>query len=285
MSKWIIGAFIIVILISLVFIFYTKKEDEIKSTKEKKDLQEETTENSTNVSKITLITVYDNYRVSPEFKTGWGFGCVIRIGEKNILFDTGADSPTLLSNMEKLNIDPSEIDLVILSHIHGDHIGGLKGFLEKNSQVKVFIPESFPISIKKEIQALGAQYQEISDSIQIDEHLYTTGEMGSWIKEQSLIINTKNGLVVITGCAHPGIVDIVKKAKEILNKEIYLVLGGFHLSGIGNRELKSIIGEFKELGVKKAAPCHCSGDLCRQLFKEKYQDDFIENGVGKIIEI
>ncbi|MCK4428210.1 MAG: MBL fold metallo-hydrolase, partial [candidate division Zixibacteria bacterium] len=96
---------------------------------------------------------------------------------------------------------------------------------------------------------------------------------------------TEKGLVVITGCAHPGIVEILREAKKITNEDIYLVLGGFHLGGVGDSKLRDIIKSFRELGVKKAAPCHCSGDRTRELFKEEYGDDFIANGVGKIIEI
>ena len=109
--------------------------------------------------------------------------------------------------------------------------------------------------------------------------VYTTGELGTWIKEQSLVINTDKGLVVISGCAHPGIVDIVKKAKEQLNKNVYLVLGGFHSPPL------SVVQKFRELGVEKVAPCHCTGDEAIRAFKEEYQENFIENGVGKIISI
>jgi 7,8-dihydropterin-6-yl-methyl-4-(beta-D-ribofuranosyl)aminobenzene 5'-phosphate synthase len=64
-----------------------------------------------------------------------------------------------------------------------------------------------------------------------------------------------------------------------------LVIGGFHLGGAGDSKLRDIIKSFRELGVKKAAPCHCSGDRTRELFKEEYGEDFIANGVGMIIEI
>lgn len=98
-------------------------------------------------------------------------------------------------------------------------------------------------------------------------------------------MNTENGLIIITGCAHPGIVNIVKKSKEIANKNIYLVLGGFHLGEASDSEINSIIKNFRELEVKKVAPCHCTGDKAIQLFEQEYKDDFIKNGVGKIIKI
>jgi len=239
----------------------------------------------TNQAKVTLITIYDNYQHDPGLKTGWGFSCLVKAGNKNILFDTGADSHTLLDNMKKLEIDPKDINMIVLSHIHGDHTGGLSGILKMNSNLTVYLPESFPKDFKKGVKSYKANIVEVDDPTNISESVSTTGELGTWIKEQSLIVKTTKGLVVMTGCAHPGIVEILKEVKKVTNENIYLVLGGFHLAGVSDSELKKIAKSFRELGVKKAAPCHCSGDRTRELFKEEYKEDFISNGVGKIIEI
>ena len=236
-------------------------------------------------AKITLITLYDNYQHDANLKTGWGFSCLVKVGDKNILFDTGADSPTLLGNMKKLKIDPKDINMIVLSHIHGDHAGGLAGILEMNSDLTVYLPKSFPSDFKKGVESYKAKVVEVGDPIPITESVSSTGELGTWIKEQSLIVKTKEGLVVITGCAHPGIVDILEEVKKLTSEDIYLVLGGFHLGGESDSKLKEIIKSFRELGVKKAAPCHCSGDRTRELFKEEYKEDFISNGVGRIIDI
>jgi len=231
-------------------------------------------------SEITLISVYDNYQVNSELKTAWGFGLVIETPNEKILFDTGGDSEILLHNMRKLGIDPKSIDKVVISHVHGDHLGGLEGFLRKNSKVTVFIPGSFPDSIRNMIKSYGADFVNISDPTKISDFIFSTGELYGPPKEQSLIINSKKGLIIITGCAHPGIVNIVKKAKEMFPREkVYLVLGGFH------HPPKKVVSELKKLGVEKVAPSHCSGDEIRELFKKEYQNDFIENGVGKIVDI
>jgi len=106
------------------------------------------------------------------------------------------------------------------------------------------------------------------------------------VKEHSLILDTKRGLVVITGCAHPGIVKIIKTVKnQFSDKEIYLVMGGFHLYNLSESEVKQIIENFKNLGVQKVVPSHCTGDQAIGLFAEAYQGDFIQNGVGKLIEV
>ena len=229
---------------------------------------------------ITLISVYDNYQVNKEFKTAWGFATVIKTPKEIILFDTGGNSDILLSNIEKSGIDPSSIRKIVISHIHGDHIGGLKGFLERNKNVTVFIPASFPQSIKNMIIQKGAKFVEVSEPTKISDFIYTTGELYGPPEEQSLIIDSKKGLVIITGCAHPGIVNIVKKVKKLMKKDkVYLVLGGFHHPPL------SCVKEFKKLNVEKVAPSHCTGDMVRETFRKEYKGNFIEYGAGKIIKI
>jgi 7,8-dihydropterin-6-yl-methyl-4-(beta-D-ribofuranosyl)aminobenzene 5'-phosphate synthase len=210
---------------------------------------------------------------------------VVKLPEKTILFDTGGDGGILLDNMKKLGISPSEIDAVVLSHIHGDHTGGLKGFLKQNSQVTVYLPRSFPTQMKQDIRACGAEVKDLHEPEELFEGVFTTGELDGGIKEQSLLVETSEGLVVITGCAHPGIVNITKKAKEITGNNIYLVMGGFHLGGAFTSQISYIAESLLQLGVRKVAPCHCSGDEARKLFKDYFGENYIDSGVGKEITI
>lgn len=227
----------------------------------------------------TITIIYDNNPYDSRLKPAWGFSCLVRLAAGTILFDTGGDSPTLLYNMNHLHIDPKEIDIVMLSHIHGDHVGGLAGFLKQNSEVTVYLPGSFPQKFKDEVRSYGAKVKEVHEAREILEGIYTTGELDGGIKEQSLIMKTKEGLVVVTGCAHPGVVNIVRKAKEIVEDRVYLVLGGFHFPPA------SVVQQFKELGVGNAAPCHCSGDEARRLFKEHFGNNYIECGAGARIVV
>ncbi|MEA1964908.1 MAG: MBL fold metallo-hydrolase [Candidatus Aerophobetes bacterium] len=238
-----------------------------------------------NAHPVTITIVYDNNRYNTALETRWGFSCLIKGLEKTILFDTGGEGDILLSNMEKLNIDPQKIEVVILSHIHYDHVGGLFALLEKNHNLAVYLPESFPENFKNKVKKYGAKVVEVDNFVGICQNVYSTGQLGTWIKEESLIIKIDKGLIVITGCAHPGIVHIVKKTKEKLDAPIYLIMGGFHLSGTSKKKTDKIVNEFKKKGVERVAPCHCSGDLAREEFKRAYGNNFIPAGVGKKIEI
>ncbi len=229
-------------------------------------------------SGIEIISVYDNYRAKPGLETAWGFACVVKTAQNTILFDTGGDSGILLANMKKTGVSPSSVDKVVISHIHGDHAGGLRGFLQVNSRVTVFIPASFPESVKSMTAESGAVVKEVSGPRKICGRVYTTGELYGPPPEQSLIIDCRKGLIIITGCAHPGIVRIVEKAAEFMKTEdIYLVMGGFHHPPV------SVVRKFREMGVEKAAPSHCTGDRVRKAFAEEYGKDFVKYGTGKVI--
>jgi len=240
---------------------------------------------SAGASDLYLTVVYDNNPYDERLETRWGFSCLVEGAEETIIFDLGGEGSVLLRNMEKLKIDPQSINIVVLSHIHGDHVGGLSPFLEENPNVTVYMPRSFPESVKGDLKRTGAKLVQVRGPTKICKEVYSTGELGGWLKEQSLIVKTAKGLVVITGCAHPGIVNISKKAKGMLETDIYLVIGGFHLGGMSSQRIGQIVNEMKGEGVKKVAPCHCSGDLARKLFKQAYGENFILAGVGKRIEI
>ncbi len=236
-----------------------------------------------NNADMTITVVYDNNACKEGLETGWGFSVVISGCEKTILFDTGGDGAILLGNMGKLGIDVNGIDLVVLSHIHGDHTGGLDGFLGKNSKVSVYLPESFAKKFKDGVAKYGVEVVEVKEPVEICKDVHSVGQLGTLIKEQSLVIRTDKGLVVITGCAHPGIVKIVKAAKELLEEEVFLVMGGFHLEWSTRGKIKRIISAFKDLGVSYVGPCHCSGDKARGMFEKHFGENYIGVGAGRAI--
>jgi 7,8-dihydropterin-6-yl-methyl-4-(beta-D-ribofuranosyl)aminobenzene 5'-phosphate synthase len=234
---------------------------------------------------VTIVVICDNNPYKEGLATAWGFSALVNGTEKTILFDTGGDGSLLLNNMEKLAINPESIDTVVLSHIHGDHTGGLDSFLEKNSKVTVYLPKSFPRRFKDNVQAYGAKMVEVEQALKICEGVYSTGQLGRWIKEQSLIIQTEAGLIIITGCAHPGIVDMVSAAKDFLKDDILLVMGGFHLEWASRGKIEKVISSFKQLQVRYVAACHCSGHKAAHLFERHFGKNYLNIGAGKIITL
>jgi len=234
---------------------------------------------------ITITIVYDNNYYDNRLMPTWGFSCVVKSPQKTILFDTGSDGTVLLHNMAKFGIDLKEVDVVVLSHIHGDHVGGLASFLKCNSKVTVYMPVSFPQGMKDEVINTGAKLEEIDKARELFGGAFTTGELDGGIKEQSLVLRAPKGLVVITGCAHPGIVNIAKRSKEITGQKIYLMVGGFHLGGAFPSQINYVAESLLQLGVEKVAPCHCSGDQARKMFKDYFGDGYVDCGVGKGIVI
>jgi len=199
--------------------------------------------------KITIV--YDN-EANSGFKSGWGFSCLIETEEK-VLFDTGDSGENLIYNLRQLNIQPESVAAVVISHNHWDHTSGLKEFLKLNNRAEVFQPKSF------------------SKPTEISPGVHSTGALGTFIKEQSLVVNTEKGNLVITGCAHPGLGKIIDKANQL--GKIYGVLGGFH--GFSKLE--------KLQGIKLIAPCHCTKYI--QQIRAEYPAEFVEIKAGSILEI
>ncbi len=132
--------------------------------------------------KITITIVYDNNEYDKRLETAWGFSCLVQGLEKTILFDTGGDGLMLISNMRKLGIDPQVVDVVVISHIHYDHVGGLPGFLKANHNVSVYLPEYLPENIKNTVRESGAHLTEVCIPVKICRDVYSTGELGTWIR-------------------------------------------------------------------------------------------------------
>jgi len=233
---------------------------------------------------IRITLLYDNYKHAPNTQVGFGFACLVEINSKMILFDTGSEPDILINNAKALNKDLKRVNIVVISHNHFDHTGSLLKVLDIADTLTLYLPQSFKdtYDARKAIET-GSQVVFVKASTQISENCYSTGELGGDIKEQSLILDSKYGLVVIAGCAHPGITNIIKTAKEILEKEVYLVMGGFHLVEHPLGFQQEIVSEVKSLGVKKCGPSHCSGNL--ESFKQTFGSNYIKMDTGQVVEI
>ena len=212
--------------------------------------------------KITII--YDNEVYKEGLQSDWGFSCLVEVEDTpKILFDTGTNGSILLSNMEKLGIDPASIDEVFISHAHFDHIGGLSAFLNVNSDVKVYAPSSFRgVRGPKEVI-------HIIEPLKIHKNVFSTGELNHI--EQSIFVETDKGIVLIVGCSHPGVGNILKAASQF--GKVYAIIGGLH--GFSEFEL------FKEMEL--ICPTHCTQH--KEEIKSLYPEKCVEGGAGKVISL
>lgn len=216
---------------------------------------------------MELEILYDN-EAKEGFRRGWGFSCLVG---RRLLFDTGADVEALIFNMLRLNVNFRAIDKIILSHEHGDHIGGIQ-IVRKLGPVEIVVPKSFSTNFKTWLSSQPNVYlKEVDEPEEISPHVFTTGELGLRIKEQSLIIETSKGLIVVTGCSHPGLENILRKSSAF--GEIYGVVGGFH----GFNKLETL----KDLRL--IVPCHCT--MYKREILNLYPESAIKCSAGCTIKI
>jgi 7,8-dihydropterin-6-yl-methyl-4-(beta-D-ribofuranosyl)aminobenzene 5'-phosphate synthase len=217
---------------------------------------------------LKLKILYDN--IAPEnFQSGYGFSCLI--DEKRTLFDTGGDVATLLHNMGRLKVNPDDISRVVLSHEHGDHTGGTQ-ILDHCGDVEVYVPRSFSSRLKRRLASYShVDLKQVGGPQQICDGVFTTGELGGIIKEQSLTVKTGKGWILITGCAHPGLGNILQEASKF--GEIYGVVGGFH----GFNKLEGL----KRLRL--IVPCHCTAH--KREILNLYPKSSVKCAAGCTIEI
>lgn len=234
---------------------------------------------------VIVKVIYDNYVHQQGLKADWGYSIIIEGLEKDILFDTGTIPDVFEFNFKKMSLDADKVDLIVFSHEHGDHTEGLPAFIKMKNDIPVIIPYSFSDAFKSKMVSFGLTPILVNKPAKICENLYTSGEFAYEVPEQALVLNTKNGLVVITGCSHPGIVEMLKQIKSVFNKNIYMVFGGFHLLDKSELEMNSIISELKSIGVVKCGATHCTGEKQIKLIKDAFGANFVELGAGNSIVI
>ena len=212
---------------------------------------------------MKLTIVFDNTTTRNDLTPDWGFACVIEHNGRKILFDTGADGKILLDNMRALRIDPKSIQTVFISHNHFDHVGGLSAFLNENSEVTAYLPRSLRgVRKAKCIESIGEGPRKLEDD------LFTTGELEDI--EQSLVLPTSKGLIVVVGCSHPDMAKILEAAGQF--GTVYGIIGGLH--GFDRYELFD--------GLQLICPTHCTQHKAE--IRQRFGARVVEGGVGRVID-
>lgn len=212
--------------------------------------------------KITII--YDNEAEKHGLKADWGFSCLIEAPDTpTILFDTGADGSILLHNMKELDISPGNISIIVISHAHWDHTGGLQAILELNEDAELYLPASAGYAIA------GRKITKVRDATQICENVFTTGELRRI--EQSLVLKTDDGMIALVGCSHPGVGNILDAAANF--GTVYGIIGGFH--GFSDFERLS--------DLSLICPCHCT--QYKQEIKQLFPEKCLDCGAGMVFEL
>ncbi len=237
---------------------------------------------------MQIKVIFNNKAINKRFSLGWGFSCLV---DNRILFDTGESERYLFNNLKVMDVNILDIEAVVISHDHWDHAGGLWGILKERKGLNVYACPHFSKEFKEKVRGLQGELIGADRFIEISKDIFITGEipgayLGRYMPEQAFIIKTENGITLITGCAHPGIVKTVEKVKEKFSKQqLYLVFGGFHLMDKDKRAVEIVVEKFKEMRVKKVGPTHCSGKEAEELFEEIYKNNFIDVTAGQIIEV
>ncbi len=218
----------------------------------------------------------------------WGVSFLI---DEDVLFDTFGDPGVLLNNMRKLSVDTAKIKHIVLSHNDWDHIEGLWYLIDNRRDITVYVCQGFKQEIKDRIISFGVRVVEVDPLTEIKEDVFSSGQIqafcaGESIFEQALVIKFLKKLTIITGCAHPGIVNIIDVVQSHFSKEkVYFVLGGLHLKDSSRSQIEEVISALKARGISKIAPTHCTGKKATEALKKEYGIDFMALAVGSVIEV
>jgi 7,8-dihydropterin-6-yl-methyl-4-(beta-D-ribofuranosyl)aminobenzene 5'-phosphate synthase len=278
------------------------------------------TDASIDPAKAQITVLYDAFGQGSAMQKDWGYAALIEYGGKRILFDTGNNPDILAQNAKAKNVDLSKLDFVVMSHRHGDHMGGLAYLLKVNPKVTIYAPKEgfgvygadLPSGFYRKDPSLppeqryyngappevmrfgsawpGANFQLIDKNTEIAPgiHLITlvSDKPGTLeLRELSLAFSTPDGMVIVVGCSHPGIDKIVESASAI-NARIRFIIGGFHLVAASDPDIEKIATALHDrFKVEYVAPGHCTGEPAFTALKKAFGERYLYAGLGTTLTL
>jgi 7,8-dihydropterin-6-yl-methyl-4-(beta-D-ribofuranosyl)aminobenzene 5'-phosphate synthase len=272
---------------------------------------------------VTLTTLCENTAGKPGFMAEWGLSILVQTNSANVLFDTGGNFAAV-RNADKLGVDLRAVDVIVLSHAHADHTGGLREVLRRTGPKKIIAhPAIWELKCTKrayekreafigipftraELELFGASFSLRKEPVYIADTIMTTGEIAQttdfegiepifYVKEDvslrndpipddlGLIVKMQQGLVIVLGCAHRGIISTIRHAQKITGEErIHTVVGGTHLFPKTDEQVERTIVALQEIGVQKLGVSHCTGFHASMRLAQEFGNDFFLNNAGTV---
>jgi 7,8-dihydropterin-6-yl-methyl-4-(beta-D-ribofuranosyl)aminobenzene 5'-phosphate synthase len=270
------------------------------------------------VGRITIL--YDAFGNAAGMEKDWGYAALIEYGGKRILFDTGDNPEILAHNASAKGVDLSRLDFVVISHRHGDHVGGMEHLLRVNPDVKIYAPRenfgvfgfSLPGTFYRkdvslppeqryydgeppEVMRFGtawprAHFELVEKTTEIAPGIHLVALVSDKpttleLRELSLAIDSPDGVILVVGCSHPGI-DRIAEAVVSMGKRIHLIAGGFHLVVANDPEIDAIVTGLRDRwGVAFVAPGHCTGEPTFAALRRAFGDRYLYAGLGTTLEL
>ncbi len=270
----------------------------------------------------TKLTVIVDNIPHGGMRSEWGLSILAEYKDKKILIDAGA-SPLFLENMKILGINVNDIDFGVLSHAHYDHANGIPAFFENNSHAKFYLREDalencygkrfifhkyigLPKNVLRDysdrIKKVSGDYMLMDGAFLIPHKTKGLAEVGKrewmyrktakgWIPddfshEQSLVLDTEKGLVIINSCSHGGVVNIINEVKDTFpGKHVYGMIGGFHLYNKKNDEIRNVAKKLKETGIDHICTGHCTEQRAYGILKEELGEKIELMNIARVIEV
>jgi len=269
-------------------------------------------------NRVTIL--YDAFGKPSLLQKDWGFAALLEYNGRRILFDTGNNADIFAHNVKALKVDLKRLDFVVISHRHGDHTSGLNYLLSINPTVKIYVPkETYGVfgsslpgtfyrrseSLPPELRYFGgappevirhgtpwprANFVYVDSLTEVTPDIYLIATVSQTpgtleLRELSLAVKTPKGLILVTGCSHPGIEKILE-ASLAVDKHVHLIFGGLHLVTTPDLEVARIATALDEKWqVDLIAPGHCTGEPAFAALKKTFGDGYLYAGLGTILKL